>query len=68
MTTCRCRILNVLAGDPARDYVNAHLVPESSERRREGGHYRCPDTAITWVYEPSPTTGAPRLRRTDHRR
>lgn len=65
--TCRCRILNSLMGDTARDYANGHLDPETAVRHQGEGRYRCPDTDVTWVLEHDRLHDAMRLRRTDHR-
>lgn len=48
--TCRCRVLNVMSGEVARDYARTHL-----QRHRVDGMgrtvHRCPTTEIEWVEE-----------------
>lgn len=67
MVTCRCRQLNVITGDAARDYAEEHL-----EVTRSDGHghdyYRCEQSGVGWVQERprGPFSGEPlQLRRTD---
>lgn len=53
MTTCRCKYLNVVSGDMAREYIESHL-----DRIRVDGMgrsvFRCADTEIDWVEEREP--------------
>lgn len=54
MSPCKCRNLNVVSGDMARDYVASHL----DHTRIDGmapAVYRCGGTDIEWVEEREPT-------------
>lgn len=66
---CRCKVLNTLSGDAARDYANAHLeVLRSSPQRTTT--YECPETGVLWIEENASTAyaeGVRRLRRADPR-
>ncbi len=50
MTTCRCKYLNVVSGDMARDYLRSHLEHGRTDGMGRTVH-RCPDTDIEWVEE-----------------
>lgn len=54
MATCKCRVLNVVSGDVARDYVAAHLDAHRVDGMARAVH-RCPDTGVEWVEERQPT-------------
>lgn len=53
MQSCRCKHLNVLSGELARDYARLHL----DHRRVDGmgrNVLRCPDADVEWVEERQP--------------
>lgn len=53
LVPCRCRVLNVMSGEVARDYVRQHLDPEGKDgmgRMR----YRCAQEGLCWVEEREP--------------
>ncbi|MEX2532746.1 MAG: hypothetical protein WD360_02140 [Nitriliruptoraceae bacterium] len=48
---CRCRVLNVLSGDLAVDYLTNHLgVSETDTSRRV---HVCPTSGVQWIEDRS---------------
>lgn len=52
--TCRCEVLNNLAGAVARDYARRHLDRTRTDGLGRSVH-RCPDTGVDWTEERSAT-------------
>jgi hypothetical protein len=50
---CRCKVLNGLSGDVARDYLTTHLEPLRVDGMGRTIHH-CPDTGIEWAEEREP--------------
>lgn len=53
LVSCRCRVLNVMSGEVARDYIRHHLDLERTDGmgRRV---FRCPEREVSWVEEREP--------------
>jgi len=49
--TCRCRVLNVLSGDLADDYLAGHLGVTDVESSRRV--HTCPNTGVQWIEDRS---------------
>lgn len=60
---CRCEIMNVLTGEAAREYAEEHLEQLTSSRESASVNLHCPDTSVSWTYEPYWQPNVPRLRR-----
>jgi len=48
---CRCRVLNVLSGDLAMDYLNGHLGASDTDTNRRV--HVCPTTGVQWIEDRS---------------
>lgn len=53
MVPCRCKVLNGLSGDVAREYVVQHLEDLRIDGMGRTIH-RCPDTDVEWAEEREP--------------
>jgi hypothetical protein len=55
--------MNVLTGEAAREYAEEHLEQLTSSRETASVNLHCPDTSVSWTYEPYWQPNVPRLRR-----
>lgn len=52
MVSCRCRVLNVMSGDVAEEYLHTHLQADRTDGVGRTVH-RCSESDVEWIEERS---------------